>query len=81
MNITDRFLETLAEFKNSAALDEIAIIDKSQATTVLDIIDQATANAWSQTQLKQQLTESISLFDNRTMSKTVAGHILKEISE
>ena len=83
MNITNRFLESLTEFKNSTApaSNEIAMLDKSQATTVLNIVEQATANAWSQPQLKQQLSEAIALFDDRTMSKTIAGHILKEISE
>jgi hypothetical protein len=80
MNITDRFLETLNEFKIASGSDEIALLDKSQATAVLNLIDQTTAGALTQEQLKQQLTAEIESFDSRTMSKTIAGHILKEIS-
>jgi hypothetical protein len=80
MNISERFLETLNSFKNSTpGEDEIGLLDKNQSTSVVGLIDNAKAGNITEEQLKSQLQTLIDSFDDRTMSKTVSQHVLKDL--
>jgi 5S rRNA maturation endonuclease (ribonuclease M5) len=80
MNISERFLETLNSFKNSTpGEDEIALLDKNQSTSVVVLIDNAKSGNITEEQLKSQLQTLINSFDDRTMSKTVSQHVLKDL--
>ena len=79
MQITQRFLDTLNDFKNYQGEDPLSLKDKDQSTRTLTVVDQFTSGSISQVECKKQLEELYETYDDISMSKTVTGHIIGEL--